>query len=62
MTAVQLGARPWLEAHRLATPVGAAAGLVVCAVALVIFQARRVDLANYLPALVIAPVLSYWLG
>jgi uncharacterized membrane protein YqgA involved in biofilm formation len=59
---VQLGARPWLEAHTLAGSVGIAAGLVTCSVALVIFAARRVELANYLPALAIAPFLAHWLG
>jgi hypothetical protein len=30
-------------------------------VALVIFEARRVELANYLPALAVAPMLAHWL-
>lgn len=59
--AVQLGVRPWLEPHQLAGSVGAAAGLVTCIVALVIFQVRRVELANYLPALLVAPLLARWL-
>ncbi|HUC84201.1 MAG TPA: DUF554 family protein [Candidatus Acidoferrales bacterium] len=60
--AVELGARPWLEAHGLASSVGVAAGLVTCVVALVILQVRRVELANYLPALIVAPLLTYWLA
>ena len=60
--AVQLGALPWLEAHGLANYVSLAAGLVTCSVAVVIFEVRRVELANYLPALVIAPLLGHWLG
>ena len=35
------------------------AGLVACAVALVIFEVRKVELANYLPSLVIAPLLAW---
>lgn len=58
----QLGARPWLEAHKLIGPIGVAAGLVACVVALVILQVRRVELANYLPALAVAPALTYWLA
>ena len=60
--AVRLGIRPWLDAQGLLGSVGVADGLVVCSVALVIFEIRRVELANYLPALVIAPVLTHWLA
>jgi hypothetical protein len=28
----------------------------------VIFGIRRVELANYLPALAVSPLLAYWLG
>jgi len=59
---VRLEFRPWLDAQGLASSVGVADGLVVCSVALVIFEIRRVDLANYLPALAIAPLLARWLG
>ena len=59
---VQLGAQPWLELHQLANSVCIAAGLVTCIVTLVIFQVRRVELANYLPALAVAPLLAHWLG
>jgi uncharacterized membrane protein YqgA involved in biofilm formation len=60
--AVRLGAQPWLDAHFLTGPVNLATGLVACIVALVIFQVRRVELANYLPALAVAPLLAHWLG
>lgn len=56
--AVRLGAQPWLEAHALLASVNAAAGLVVCATALVVLGVRRVELANYLPALAVAPLLT----
>ena len=59
---VQFGVQPWLEAHLLARYVNLAAGLVACTVALVIFEVRRVELANYLPALVVAPLLAHLVG
>jgi uncharacterized membrane protein YqgA involved in biofilm formation len=59
--AVQLGAQPWLDARSLTQYAGLAAGLITCIVALVIFEVRRVELANYLPALVLAPLLAHGL-
>ena len=60
--AVQLGAQPWLAAHALTHSVGLAAGIVTGIVALVIFEIRRVELANYLPALAVAPLLAHLAG
>jgi len=57
-TAVNRFALPALAAHHLVEPTAAAAGLVMCAVSLVILGARRVELANYLPALLLAPALA----
>ena len=59
--ACQLYARPFLEARQLLDSVNTAAGLVTCAIALVIFETRKVELANYLPALAIAPLLAWLL-
>ncbi|MGO8765730.1 MAG: DUF554 family protein [Limisphaerales bacterium] len=60
---VALGCRvyagPLLNPPGLAASVGAASGLIACAIALVIFEVRRVELANYLPALVLAPLLTW---
>jgi uncharacterized protein len=39
----------------------ATAGLIACIVTIVIFEVRRVELANYLPALAVAPLLAKWL-
>ncbi len=36
------------------------AGFLALIIALVILEARKVDLANYLPALVVAPLLIKW--
>jgi hypothetical protein len=57
----QRGVLPWLSAGEVDS-IGLAAGLLTCCVALVIFEVRRVELANYLPALAIAPLLALWLG
>ena len=57
----QLYALPFLKSHQLVDSVNAAAGLVACAIAPVIFQTRKVELANYLPALAVAPLLAWLL-
>jgi hypothetical protein len=59
--ACQFYANPFLAAHGLVDPVNAAAGLIACAIALMIFEVRRVELANFLPALAVAPLLAWWL-
>ncbi len=60
--ACQFYAKPLLEAHGLTASVNVAGGLIACAIALVIFEVRKVELANYLPALAVAPLLTHWLG
>jgi uncharacterized protein len=65
--ASRLYALPFLESHSLnrsdlIDSVDAVAGLVACAVALVIFEVRKVELANYLPGLAVAPLLAWLLG
>src|ERR1035437_398674 len=59
--ACQFYAEPFLAAHGLVDPVNAAAGLIACAIALMIFEVRRVELANFLPGLAVAPLLAWWL-
>jgi len=59
--ACQVGAKPFLDAHGLLDSVNVAAGFVACAVALVILEVRKVELANFLPALLIAPGLAWLL-
>lgn len=58
--AVHHGVHPWLNHLGLVQPVQLAAGIITCIVALVIFEIRRVELANYLAGLVVAPLLAYW--
>jgi len=60
--AVELGAKPGLTALGVANYVNLAAGFITCSVALVILEVRRVEMANYLPGLALAPVLGHLLG
>jgi uncharacterized membrane protein YqgA involved in biofilm formation len=58
---IALGCRlylgPWLEARDLLGPVIATAGVMMFSVALVILESKRIQLADYLPSLGIAPLL-----
>jgi len=60
--ACQAYAKPLLADRGLIDPVNVAVGLVACIIALVIFEVRKVELANYLPGLAIAPLLTRLLG
>ena len=53
-------AQPWLERHALLDPINATAGLLVFCVALIILELKKVELADYLPSLVFAPLLAWW--
>ncbi len=58
--AIYSGLQPWLAAQNLLAAVNLAIGLITCTIALVIFEIRRVELSNYLPGLIIAPLLTHW--
>jgi len=49
---------PFLQAHGLVDSVNATAGLLIFCVALLIFEVRKVPVTDYLPSLVVAPVLT----
>ena len=51
--------KPFLETHSLVDPVNAAGGLLVFSVALVILQLKKIELADYLPSLIFAPLLTW---
>jgi uncharacterized protein len=51
--------KPMLAAHGLLNSVNAVGGLLVFCVALVILGLRRIELADYLPSLAIAPLLTW---
>ena len=57
--ACSLYAEPFLRAHGLLDSVNAVGGLVICTVGLVIFEFKRVELADYLPSLAIAPLITW---
>ena len=48
---------PWLGRQELIGVVHASAGLLLTYVSLVIFEVKRVEIGNYLPALIVAPAL-----
>ncbi len=54
-------AQPWLAAHELTAAVNATAGMLVFCVSLLIFEVKRVEVADYLPSLAWAPLLTLWL-
>jgi uncharacterized membrane protein YqgA involved in biofilm formation len=51
--------KPFLAAHGLVDPVNAVGGLLVFCVALIILGIKKIELADYLPSLAIAPLLSW---
>ena len=53
-------ALPFLEAHNLTDSVNATGGFLIFCVALVIFEVRKIQVTDYLPALAIAPLLAWW--
>jgi uncharacterized membrane protein YqgA involved in biofilm formation len=50
---------PFLRSHQLLDPLHAVAGLIIFSVALVILGLKKIELTEYLPSLVIAPVLAW---
>lgn len=61
LTLALRGISPWLLSHNLVAPLNGTAGLLVFAVALVIFDVKKIQMADYLPSLVAAPLLG-WLA
>ncbi|MGA2029680.1 MAG: DUF554 family protein [Verrucomicrobiota bacterium] len=51
--------QPFLESYKLVGSVNAVSGFITCAAALVIFEIRKVELANFLPSVAIAPLLGW---
>jgi len=50
---------PLLRAHSLTDAVNITGGLLLTVMSLVMFEVKRVELADYLPALAIAPLLTW---
>jgi uncharacterized membrane protein YqgA involved in biofilm formation len=57
LTLLGAAIEPWLTAHQLAGVFHASAGLIMTYIALVIFEVKKVEIGNYLPALAVAPAL-----
>jgi len=49
---------PWLRSHGLSGSLQAVGGLLVFCVALVILELKKIELADYLPSLVMAPLIA----
>ena len=55
--------QPFLaERPEMLNSISATGGLLVVCISVVILEIRRVPLANYLPALIVAPALAWWWG
>jgi uncharacterized protein len=58
--------KPFLETHGLVDSVNAVGGLLVFCVALIIFELKKIELADYLPSLIFAPLITWlvnmWVG
>jgi uncharacterized membrane protein YqgA involved in biofilm formation len=52
--------QPLLQPHHLIDPVNATIGLLIFCVALLIFEIKKVEVTDYLPSLVLAPLLAWW--
>jgi uncharacterized protein len=50
----------WLQQNALMDSVNAVGGMLVFCLALIILDVRKVQVADYLPSLVIAPLLTWW--
>lgn len=50
---------PFLSGHDLLAPVNATGGLLIFSVALVMLGLKRIELADYLPSLAVAPLLTW---
>jgi len=55
------GIGPWLMSLGLVNAVNATAGLLIFSVGLVIFELKKIELADYLPSLAVAPALAWLL-
>lgn len=53
-------ALPFLAAHQLLDSASVTGGFLISWVALIIFEIRKIEVTDYLPSLVIAPLLTWW--
>jgi hypothetical protein len=53
-------AEPYLRAHGLLDSVGAVGGMLVFCVSLIVLELKKIQLADYLPSLVMAPLITFF--
>lgn len=53
---------PYFQHPGVREALSATGGLIVVCISVVIFEIQKVPLANYLPALIVAPLLALWWG
>lgn len=53
---------PYLQDRILMDSVNATGGMLIFCIALIILEIKKVQLADYLPSLAYAPLLTWWLG
>jgi uncharacterized membrane protein YqgA involved in biofilm formation len=51
--------RPFLEAHHLVEPINLVSGMLIFCVSLLILEIRKIEVTDYLPSLVYAPVIAW---
>jgi hypothetical protein len=62
--AISTGVRalaPWLHGHQLIDPIHVVCGFLVLYVSLIVFEVKKVELGDYLPAILVAPALAWLL-
>jgi uncharacterized protein len=60
ITLLASSADVFLNSHGLLPSISATGGLLVSCISLVILDIRKVPLADYMPSLVVAPLLTWW--
>jgi uncharacterized protein len=60
ITLLVMQLEPFLHTHDLLDSITMTCGLMVFSVALVILGLKKIEMADYLPSLVIAPLLTWW--
>lgn len=62
LTLAARACEPFLRTHSLFDPVNVVCGLLIFCVGLIIFALRKIEVGDYLPALLLAPLLGRLLG
>jgi uncharacterized protein len=60
ITLLVIQLEPCLHTHDLLDSITVTSGLMVFSVALVILSLKKIELADYLPSLILAPLLTWW--